>query len=156
MTQMEGLGEALGEIGPDEAGRDALRLWIEHFFDIYSKHSTVIRAWTEGEIVDNDLGRQGQRLLGRLTQQLASRIEDTDTAAAADPQVAALACLAMLERFTYLVQSRQVNFERETMLDSLAAVVHVGFFAGNAETGLDSSLDASLDASKARKLRRAR
>jgi hypothetical protein len=38
----------------------------------------------------------------------------------------------MLERFTYLVQSRQITFEREAMLDSLAAVTHSGFFGGTA------------------------
>jgi hypothetical protein len=38
----------------------------------------------------------------------------------------------MLERFTYLVQSRQITFEREAILDSLAAVTHSGFFGGTA------------------------
>jgi len=143
MAQMAGLGNDLGPITPDEAGREAVRAWIERFFDVYSKHSTVIRAWTEGEIVDNDLGRQGQKLLTKLAQQLAARIEETDAADAADPQIAALSCLAMLERFTYLVQSRQISFERDEMLDSLAAVTHAGFFGG-------------ADAGKSRRLRRAR
>src|SRR3954466_12962973 len=50
MAQMAGLGEELGQITPDAAGRDAMRTWIARFFDVYSQHSTVIRAWTEGEI----------------------------------------------------------------------------------------------------------
>jgi AcrR family transcriptional regulator len=144
MTQMAGLGQDLGPIGSDAAGREALRAWIERFFDVYSKHSTVIRAWTEGEIVDNDLGRQGQKLLTRLSQQLAVRIEESDGGNNADAQIAALSCISMLERFTYLVQSRQISFEREAMLDSLAAVAHAGFFGGD------------VDAGKARRLRRAR
>ena len=134
MTQMYGLGDEIATITPDAAGRAALRAWIERFVDIYATHSTVFRAWTEGEVVDNDLGRQGQLLLGKLTQQLADRIADTDAADAGDPQIAALACIAMLERFTYLVQSRQMDFEREAMLDTLTSVVHRGFFGGAVES----------------------
>jgi AcrR family transcriptional regulator len=128
MAEMASLAGELGEIGPDADGRAALRKWIERFVDVYETHSTVIRAWTEGEIVDNDLGRQGQLLLGRLAQALAMRI--AESSADADADLASLACLAMLERFTYLVQSRQISFEREAMLDGLASVAHAGFFGG--------------------------
>jgi AcrR family transcriptional regulator len=130
ISQMGELGDKFPAISPDAEGRQALRDWIERFVDVYASHSTVIRAWTEGEIVFNDLGRQGQRLLSRLAARLAAQIEQTGTATVADPQIAALACLAMLERFTYLVQSRQISFEREEMLDSIAAVAHTGFFGG--------------------------
>jgi AcrR family transcriptional regulator len=141
MTEMASLSDELGPIGPDEAGREALRGWITRFVDVYQTHSTVIRAWTEGEIVDNDLGRQGQQLLGHLARALAERIEES--AADVDPELGSLACLSMLERFTYLVQSRQISFEREAMIDGLAAVTHAGFFAGAVET-------------RSRRLRRAR
>jgi AcrR family transcriptional regulator len=132
MAEMASLADELGTIGPDEEGRDAVRAWVERFTDVYTRHSTVIRAWTEGEIVDNDLGRQGQKLLGRLAQALARRMVEADPGTGADADIAALACLSMLERFTYLVQSRQITFEREAMLDSLAAVTHSGFFGGSA------------------------
>jgi AcrR family transcriptional regulator len=143
MNEMSGLSDEIGAIASDEDGRAALRAWIEHFYDVYVRHSTIIRAWTEGEIVDNDLGRQGQRLLGRLAETLAARIADTDSTVA-DPDVAALACLAMLERFTYLAQSRNIEFDREGMLDTLASVTHTGFFGGQPVAG------------RARRLRRAR
>jgi AcrR family transcriptional regulator len=132
MADMANLAEEIASIGPDEAGREAVRAWVAQFTDVYTRHSTVIRAWTEGEIVENDLGRQGQKLLARLAQSLARRIDEADPGSGADPEIAALACLSMLERFTYLVQSRQITFERELMLDSLAAVMHTGFFGGSA------------------------
>jgi AcrR family transcriptional regulator len=132
MADMAALAEQVGPIGPGDDGRDAVREWVEQFFDVYTRHSTVIRAWTEGEVVDNDLGRQGQKLLGRLAQSLSRRIAEAEHRTGADPEIAALACLSMLERFTYLVQSRQITFEREAMLDSLAAVMHAGFFGGGA------------------------
>ena len=133
MAEMGKLADEIGQITPDQEGRGAVRDWIERFTDIYTRHSTVIRAWTEGEIVENDLGRQGQKLLARLAQGLAKSIVDADPGTGADADIAALALLSMLERFTYLVQSRQITFEREAMLDSLAAVTHAGFFGGKAE-----------------------
>jgi AcrR family transcriptional regulator len=144
MTDMGSLADEIGSIGPDDEGRVALREWIEQFYNVYTRHSTIIRTWTEGEIVDNDLGRQGQRLLGRLMETLAQRIAESDTPAT-DPDVAALACLAMLERFTYLAQSRNMTFDRDAMLDTLAGVSHAGFFGGQ-----------SAGNGRARRLRRAR
>ena len=135
MAEMASLADEIGTIDPDVDGRDAVRSWVERFSDVYARHSTVIRAWTEGEIVENDLGRQGQRLLGRLAQALSKRINEADAGSGADADIAALACLAMLERFTYLVQSRQITFEREAMLDTLAAVTHAGFFGGSNANG---------------------
>jgi AcrR family transcriptional regulator len=143
MADMGSLADELGPIGPDAEGRAAVRAWVERFTDTYARHSTVIRAWTEGEIVENDLGRQGQKLLARLAQSLSKRIVEADPESGADADIAALACLSMLERFTYLVQSRQITFEREAMLDSLAAVTHAGFFGGGA-------------AARTRRLRKAR
>jgi AcrR family transcriptional regulator len=135
MAEMASLADEIEPIAPDAEGRAAVRVWVERFSDVYSRHSTVIRAWTEGEIVDNDLGRQGQKLLGRLAQALAKRIAEADAGSGADADIAALACLSMLERFTYLVQSRQITFERDAMLDTLAAVTHAGFFAGSGAGG---------------------
>jgi AcrR family transcriptional regulator len=132
MAEMGKLADEIGQISPDDEGREAVREWVDRFTDVYGRHSTVIRAWTEGEIVDNDLGRQGQKLLGRLAQGLAKSIHEADPGTGADADIAALALLSMLERFTYLVQSRQITFEREAMIDSLAAVAHAGFFGGAA------------------------
>jgi AcrR family transcriptional regulator len=144
MAEMAGLADDIGSIGPEEDGRLALRVWIERFADVYARHSEVLRTWTEGEVVDNDLGREGRELLTRLGRALAERISETGVGGV-DPDVAALACLSMLERFNYLVHARQIDFDRETMLETLAAVSHAGFFGGE-----------TTSAGRARRLRRAR
>src|SRR3954451_22395450 len=54
MAEMASLADDIGTISQDEEGREAVRHWIERFTDVYARHSTVIRAWTEGEVVDND------------------------------------------------------------------------------------------------------
>lgn len=47
-----------------------------------------------------------------------------------DPQIAALAVVAMIERFNYYVLARQVDVSRDDMLDTLASVTHAGLFGG--------------------------
>jgi len=140
LDDMGGLVDQLPEITPDSEGRGALRGWISLFFDTYARHGSVIRAWTEGEFVDNELGALGSQLLGRLGAALRARVEAGGPSEDVDPAVAGLALLSLLERFNYLVQSRQVRFEREAMLDTLAAVAHAGFFTGQPMVGMRSPL----------------
>jgi AcrR family transcriptional regulator len=102
----------------DGDGRDALREWLERFADLYDQYGAVIRAWTEAEIVDSEFGRIGVDLV----TQFAGCLEDRLRVAApdVDPQVAALAIVAMIERSNYYVLSRQLKVGREEMLDTLA------------------------------------
>lgn len=132
MDEMALLADELEEVTPDAKGLEVLRDWIVRFLDVYAKHGAVIRAWTEGEIVDNDLGRQGTALLTTLTRALGARISEAGTGDDVDSRVAALACLSMLERFSYLVQSRQIDFDRDDIVTTLARVTHAGFFTGQA------------------------
>ena len=47
-----------------------------------------------------------------------------------DPQVAALAIVAMIERLNYYLLSRQLGIGRDEMLDTTASIIHVGLFGG--------------------------
>lgn len=126
--QMIDLAESLGPIGSGRAGERELRAWLERFGDLYDRYGPVVRAWTEAEIGDSDFGRLGTEVLGRLAEVLAQRIA-VGGASDLDPQIAALALVAMIERFHYYVLSAQVQADREAMLDTLASVAHAGFFA---------------------------
>ena len=86
----------------------------------------MIRAWTEAEIVDSEFGRIG----GDLVTQFAGRLEDRVRRSAPDldPQVAALAIVAMIERSSYYVLARQLKVGREKMLDTLATVTTAAVF----------------------------
>jgi hypothetical protein len=44
--------------------------------------------------------------------------------------VAALAMVAMIERFSYYVVSRRLDVDRDVALDTLASTLHVGVFGG--------------------------
>ena len=127
-AEMSRLADDLGPVGPDEDGYVVLREWLGRFTDLYFHHGPVIRAWTEAELVENDLGKLGAEVLAAFASRLGDRIAEANDAV--HPQIAALAFISMIERFNYLVLSRQITFSAEEMLDTLAAVTHAGVFAG--------------------------
>ena len=111
---------------PDGDGEAELRDWLGRFADLYEQCGPVIRAWTEAEIVDSEFGRIGGDLVTRFAGCVADRFRET--APDFDAQVAALAVVAMVERSSYYVLSRQLEVGRDEMLDTLAAVTRAVVF----------------------------
>jgi AcrR family transcriptional regulator len=129
--EVTALSETLGPIGPDEAGYRELRAWLGRFSDMYLHYGPVIRAWTEAEVEGEDVGLMGEQVLATVATALISRIRDAEPSADFDPQIAALATVAMVERLHYYLLSRQLDVSRDDLLDTLAAVLHVGVFGGS-------------------------
>ncbi|HEX2738210.1 MAG TPA: TetR/AcrR family transcriptional regulator [Acidimicrobiia bacterium] len=123
--EMAAVAADLPPLEPGADGRASLRAWLEQFADLYEHYGPVIRAWTEAEIGDSDFGRLGNDVLTGFARALADRIRELDRADI-DPDVAALALVAMIERFNYYVLARQVQVSRDAMLDTLTRVVHAG------------------------------
>jgi AcrR family transcriptional regulator len=117
---------SLGEIGPGDAGRAQLRGWLVRFAAVYEHYGPVIRTWTEAELDASEVGRLGTDALTELTEALADRVEAAGTDL--NPQLAALAAVAMIERFNYFVLSRQVAANPDEMVDTLAGVIHRALF----------------------------
>src|SRR5581483_9557329 len=94
-------------------------------------------AWTEAEVEGDDVGRMGEELLTTVATALIERISASNDTAPFndgedfDPQVAALATVAMIERLHYYLLSRQIDMPRDDILDTTATVVHVGVFGGS-------------------------
>ena len=130
--ELEGLSAALGNVGPDDAGRVALREWLAAFVELYERYGPVIRAWTEAEMSGSELGQLGEDLLGGFISVLAERIRST-APPGTNPDIAALALVAMVERVNYYVQSRGLPVDRDQLLDTLTAIIHVGLFGGLAQ-----------------------
>jgi len=125
------LADTLGPVGPDEAGYQELRGWLGRFSDMYVHYGPVIRAWTEAEVEGDDVGRMGEQVLTTVATALISRISDANESDDFDPQVAALATVAMIERLHYYLLSRQIEMPRDDLLDTVATVIHVGVFGGS-------------------------
>ena len=129
--EMITLADSLPPIDPGPEGRAELRAWLARFVEVYEHYGPVIRAWTEAEIGGSEFGRLGTDVLTEFSRVLTGRIRRSSSPDI-NPQIAALAVVAMIERFNYYVLSRQVDVSRDEMLDTLATVTHAGLFGGSA------------------------
>jgi AcrR family transcriptional regulator len=128
--EMTALSASLGPVGSGRKGYEELRSWLERFFDLYARFAPIIRGWSEAQTDAGEIGSFGTEVLSRFGHQLAERIRQADPSPAIEPEAAALAMVAMIERFSFYVVSGTVNVDRQQMLDTLATVLHVGVFAG--------------------------
>lgn len=123
------LGELAGDIGPVDSGPEGfanLRRFLAEFLAVYRRYGPVIRAWMEGQVGDPDVDRLGVKAFTAIGDELGSRMRAV--AAPEHEGVAVAALMAMIERFSYVVASRQVVGDDDVMLDTLARIVHRGFY----------------------------
>jgi len=128
-AEMTALAESLGPVGPDREGYTELRDWLDRFNRLYEHYQAVITAWAEAATSNTDFGRMGRDVMAQFTGALIARIDETHVVGV-DPEIAAVALVAMIERFNYFVLSRQVRVDRRDMLDTLATITHMGLFGG--------------------------
>lgn len=135
---------SLGDIAPGPDGQQELRLWLAEFFDFYGRYGVVIRAWAENQVVDRQLARLGVTSFGRIADTLRQSIAGAalapgsgraDRAARRAVELRADALLAMIERFAYVITSRDLGLDRDQTTDDLARLVHRGFFQPLAAVG---------------------
>jgi AcrR family transcriptional regulator len=132
-NRMFDLANEMGPISAGPEGYDQLHAWLEQFGELYLKYGAVIQAWTETETSGTNFGRLGTDVLSEFSRVLAGRIAEIGSADV-DPQVAALALIAMFERSNYYVVSNKMRIEPSAMLDTLAAVTHASLFGAGANT----------------------
>ncbi|HET6810589.1 MAG TPA: helix-turn-helix domain-containing protein [Acidimicrobiales bacterium] len=128
--EMRQLAESLPSIASNRAGRQELRRWLDRFYAIYEHYHPVIRAWTEANVQNAEMARTGARVLRRFVRQLERRVRELEPTPGVDPGAAALAMVSMLERVSFYSVVQMVPVEREQLLDTLAAMLHVGVFGG--------------------------
>jgi AcrR family transcriptional regulator len=125
------LAAALPPISDDEEGRAVLRAWLADYLDFYRRHGVVIRAWAENQVVDRSLARLGAKSFERI----ATTVHTSMTGSGDMSHGVALratALLALVERFAYTVTSRDLGWTDDQVLDTLAILVHRGWFRGAA------------------------
>jgi AcrR family transcriptional regulator len=127
-AEMNALADGLGPIGPDADGLAELRRFLEGFLGTYRRYGPVIRAWMEGQVDDREVNRLGVDAFTQVANALGRRIEDADPEHVLDGPAAVSALMAMLERFNYAVASRPNDVGDAQVLETLALVIHRGFF----------------------------
>jgi AcrR family transcriptional regulator len=122
------LAASLGPVDPGPDGLAALRAWVSDFVAFYGRNGVVIRAWSENQVGDRKLARLGTTSFGRISTTLRASLTDGDGEPSRQVELRAAALLAMLERFAYVITSRDLGFDRDAAIDNLALVAHRGFF----------------------------
>jgi AcrR family transcriptional regulator len=129
---MEALAAEVGPIDQGEPGREQLRDFLGRFVTTYRRYGVVIRAWMEDQVSDREVDRLGVRAFTHIASALGQRMEENGAAQPVDPTASVAALMALLERFSYAVASRDIGLDDDTMLDSLTTIVQRGFFGAAA------------------------
>ena len=129
-TEMSGVIAGLGAVTPDAAGRATVRAWLAEFVATYQRYGVVIRAWMEDTVGDTELVRLGRDTFGAVSASLVTRIEEAG-GGPDDPFLGSVSLLALIERYTYYLTSRADGAPDAAALDTVAALVHRGWFAGS-------------------------
>src|SRR6478752_2112247 len=119
--EMGALAGGLGEVTDDEVGAAELRRFLETFFSTYARFGPVLRAWMEGNIDDRETSQLGVVAFTDIATALGVRMREAGTRG--DPATVA-ALMALLERFAYFLVSRELEFDSDTLFDTVTRVVH--------------------------------
>ncbi len=123
------LDASLGAVGPNDQGWLELRRWMEQFSETWQRYAPVLRAWSDLAMSDAELGAQGHAAAGAVALTLANRIAEGGPQPGIDPNAAAEAVVAMVDRFHYLRQFAGEPIDASA-LDTLTTIVHRALFGG--------------------------
>ena len=127
LHDMDVIAREFPRVTPDDAGRAALRHWVQRFFDTYATHATVIRILSQADVIGEDFFSEGLQLLFGISEAIAQGM--TGQAPQAEhSELTALACLMMLERVNYLL-SVDVRMPAAEMADRVTAIIFSAFHA---------------------------
>jgi AcrR family transcriptional regulator len=112
----------------NDAGRAALRNWVERFFDAYAAHAAVLRVLTQAEVISDATWSDGLQLMFRLAEAMTTGMtaapRDSDPTEHAE--LTAVACLMMLAQVNFLF-SLDIRLPRAEMIDRIAAIIYAAF-----------------------------
>lgn len=129
-TDMTTLAGELSSMPAAEVDEGVLRDWLRQFLDLYRTHGVVIRAWAERHVDDPKLMALGRGAFATMTASFerwiaAARPDDASV-------VRAAAMLALVERFAYIVTSRDLGWSDDDVLDTLTRLIRRAFLAPEA------------------------
>ena len=129
---LDELADEIGPITPDDRGFHELRTFLAKFVTTYRRYGPVIRAWMEDQVADRDVDRLGVKAFTDIGTRLGQRMREVGATDADNETAAVAALMAMLERFNYALASRRLVLDEDAMLDTLAHIIHRGFFGAPA------------------------
>ena len=94
LDDMQTITDEFPVVTRNEAGRAALRRWVQQFCDTYAAHAAVIRALSQAEIVGEEVWGDGLQLLFRLAEAMTLGMTAAPRQQAAAAQAAQAAAQA--------------------------------------------------------------
>ena len=122
---IETLAGRVPPIGPDDDGEAALHEFLRAFFDTYAHYGVVIRAWMENQVSDRKVDRLGVDAFTHIAEALGRQLY---AAGAPHDEATGAALMALLERTSYAMSSRDLGLNPTIALTTLTKVIHRGFF----------------------------
>jgi AcrR family transcriptional regulator len=132
LVDMATITDEFPVVTSNDAGRAALRRWVQSFCDTYAAHATVIRILSQAEIVGESVFSDGLQLFFRLSEVMTQGMTAAQASHADEgmmtehAELTAVACLMMLERINYLM-SAEVRLPKDEMIDRLTAIIYAAF-----------------------------
>ncbi len=130
--EMEALAGEIEPIDGSDDGFEKLREFLSRFVTTYRRYGVVIRAWMEDQVSDREVDRLGVRAFTHIANALGRRMAETGAVRPEDSTASVAALMALLERFSYAISSRDLGFDDDEMLTSLTRLIHRGFFGATA------------------------
>jgi AcrR family transcriptional regulator len=122
---IEELATRVPAVTPDADGRAALRAYLGDFLDTYGHYGVVIRAWMENQVSDRKVDRLGVDAFTHIAEAFGRRLHE---AGVPDDDATLASLMAMLERTSYAMTSRDLGIDRTKAVDTLTTIIHRGFF----------------------------
>jgi AcrR family transcriptional regulator len=134
LHDMDAITGAFPEVTRDDAGRGALREWVNSFCETYGAHAAVIRTLSQADVVGEEVWGDGLQQLFKLAEAIAqgmtassrAQFPDGQAGLAEHAELTAVACLMMLERVNYLI-SAEVGLPEDEMADRIADIMFAAF-----------------------------
>src|SRR6266581_6316430 len=131
LVDMAALVDEFPVVTRNEAGRAALRRWVNSFCDTYAAHASVIRILSQAEVVGEEVFGDGLQVMFRLSEAITQGMTAAVGSAGHDApaghaELTALALLMMVERVNYLL-TVEVRLPRDEMVDRLTAIIFAAF-----------------------------
>ena len=104
-----------------------VRGWVSAYSDLWIRYAALFRAWTDLARIDPELTNILRQTFTVMSDALARQITSGDSDHGIDPQAAAMAVLAMLDRFHYVREFVRQPVD-DVALDTLATMVHRALF----------------------------
>jgi AcrR family transcriptional regulator len=133
LVDMSSIADDFPVVTSNEAGRIALRRWVDSFSQVYAAHAVVIRILSQADVVGENAFGDGLHLLFRVAEAMTQGMTAAGGSPAGDglrtehAELTAVACLMMLERINYLMSAAEVHLPREEMIDRIAAIIYAAF-----------------------------